>query len=128
VEPKTKRDCYPESANAGISVPKTGVRKCEKPKGMDIAVSDMNDRIEKTPIHKETNEAVLQHLREVIYHKLKMWDASNAAEKLLGREIDTGYIDDFCIGVDHAEDAMKLTESEIKEAFELEENHETKYR
>ena len=86
-----------------------------------MAASGMTDRLGKTSIQKEMNETAFQHLREIIYHKVKMWDASNAAENLLGREIDTyGHLDDFCVGIDHAEDAMKLTESDLKEAFELE--------
>ena len=104
-----------------MPAPKTGRRKCEKPNGRDLAASGMTDRLGKTSIHKEMNETAFQHLREVIYHKVMMWDASNAAENLLGREIDTyGRLDDFCVGIDHAEDAMKLSESDLKEAFELE--------
>jgi hypothetical protein len=68
----------------------------------------------------EPNEAALQHLREVIYHKLKMWDASLAAERLLGRNFDTGSpIDCLCSSIGDAEDAMTLTESDLKDAFDF---------
>ena len=105
MEPKTTSNSYSKGTNATISTPKTRLRTRGKRKIKDSA---------------EPNEAAFQHLREVVYHKLKMWDASIAAENLLGRDISTGEsIDDFCACIGDAEDAMKLTESELKEFFEL---------
>lgn len=107
MEPKKKRKRRSKCNKAAISIPKARLRTWSERRKRKSA---------------NANEAAFQHLREVIYHKVKMWDASIAAERLLGRDINTaGSIDDFCVGVDDAEDGMKLTESELKDAFELEE-------
>lgn len=66
-------------------------------------------------------EEAIQALRQVIFHKLKMWDASLKAEEALGVDIDTSTPDGFAASINEAEDALSLSEQDLTEAFQLKE-------
>ncbi len=74
------------------------------------------------PIFNDLQRAAL---KEVVKAKLKLWDASTAAEKLLGEpnEIDTGGVglEALCIGLDTVEEVDQLSDEILAEAFELKE-------
>lgn len=59
-------------------------------------------------------------LRKVVDAKLALWDAADAAEKVLGFDIDSGgdELDGFCAMIDGAED---LDHDDLIEAFGLDE-------
>ena len=67
------------------------------------------------------NQKIFDALRQVVYHKLKMWDASRDAEKLVGgnTEFDTGSdeLDYLCASLNDADDALKLTEEDLRMGF-----------
>lgn len=60
-------------------------------------------------------------LRQVIKLKLSLWDASSAAEELLGCDIDTNGrgLENICVGLPTPEDADDVSEEDLIEIFEL---------
>jgi len=63
----------------------------------------------------------LDALREMVYHKCEMWDASVKAERILGVDIDTAgdAIDNLAVMCSPAGDAFHLSEEEFVKAFDL---------
>lgn len=61
-------------------------------------------------------------LKCVVAAKLRLWQASQDAEELLGSDIDTSgeSLDALCVGMVTIEDAFMVTHDDLVEAFELE--------
>lgn len=61
------------------------------------------------------------HLRQVLYHRIKAWDESLDAEKLLDQEIDTqaDEVDNFLVSLNMAEDALSLSDEDVLAAFDV---------
>ncbi len=67
-------------------------------------------------------ENVLDCLRRIIYHRLEMWDAAREAEILFSdevMEVDTSSdeLDYFASCLGESEEALKLSEEDLKTAF-----------
>lgn len=61
----------------------------------------------------------LKHLRDVLYHKLSMWDAAHKAEKALQLDIDTAgdHFDYMCSGAGKAESAYTMPSADVLAFF-----------
>lgn len=56
--------------------------------------------------------------RQMLYHKLAMWDASSDLENLLGCEVDTGMLDSLASEFGPADDALGLPDPELLETMQ----------
>jgi hypothetical protein len=61
---------------------------------------------------KEITAEMVTEFREMVRHKLLMWDASTRLEQLLDLEVDTSDLDDLCACLD---DADGIGEMELRE-------------
>jgi hypothetical protein len=71
-------------------------------------------------------EKALNHLRQALWHRLKVWDEASAAEKELGVEIRVSRddVDRFCAGVAGAETVLTLSAEDLRKVFKLENDPE----
>lgn len=67
------------------------------------------------------SDAQLNALREVIRAKLRLWDATRAAEVAIGEDLDSASdgLDYFCSTLDDVSDADGLDEAALRNAFGL---------
>lgn len=63
----------------------------------------------------------LRALQSVIYHRLMMWNAGSEAEEILGHDVPTvgDGIDGLAATIDSPWAAYRLSEEDIRAAFEL---------
>jgi len=70
--------------------------------------------------HQPSREpTAADHLRDVLRHHLAAWDASTAAEKLLGRDIDSAAdaAESFLAGIDDASQIDDVSDDEVLAIF-----------
>jgi hypothetical protein len=69
---------------------------------------------------KAKKKQICDHLRDVLRHRLLAWDASNAAEELLGRDVDSASeeVDDALALIDRPEDVDKLADDDVLKIFQ----------
>ena len=65
----------------------------------------------------EYSEKALQALREMIFHKLRLWDAASRLEEELGVEVETGdrLSELIAAGFSDADEALRLSRTEASE-------------
>ena len=71
--------------------------------------------------NSEKPKTAYDHLRDVLRYRLMAWDASSAAEDLLGFEIDSASdnIDSALVGIDRPEEVDNVSDETIAKIFDL---------
>ncbi len=59
-----------------------------------------------------------QAFRQMLYHKLAMWDASNDLEKLLPCEVDTCQLDNIAASFDAADEVLAMDDAALLETMQ----------
>jgi hypothetical protein len=69
----------------------------------------------------DTDKQAINHLREVLRHRLLAWDESIKAENLLGQEVDTQSkeLDYYLAGIDDPDSVYQIADAEVLEMFGL---------
>jgi hypothetical protein len=62
---------------------------------------------------REFSAQAQQAFRQMLYHKVAMWDASNDLEKLLPCEVDTGQMDNIAANIGPADEVLSMSDDEL---------------
>ncbi len=67
----------------------------------------------------EIEKLAIPELKNVLRHRLAAWDAASAAERILGRDIDSQAdgVDYLMAFIDTIEDVDKVPDAEVLKAF-----------